>query len=481
MPASPAPTFLWHDYETFGADTRHDRPAEFACLRTDERFEPVDEPVVLRCRPTLDYLPEPAACAITGIGPESCWRDGLPEPPFARQVNAQMLQPGSCVVGFNSMRFDDEITRHLFWRNFIDPYEREWANGNSRFDLIDLSRAACALRPQGLQWPLREDGHWSFRLTDLSAANALPHARAHSALSDVEATLALARKLRAAQPRLFEHALSLRAKARALELLDWRTRKPLVHVSQRFPAERGCLAVVVPIALHPAQAGKVIVVDAFHDPARLLEWPAERIATTLVAPADAANKVPLGIKVVHANRAPFLAPVAVLKDVDLGRIRLDRERIDDHVERLRGDADLAAKLQQVQRLLDSQSRPPADPDGALYDGFIGAEDKRLGQRFVQANPGERRDLARGFRDARLQALAQRFRWRHDSDTLDATERALWLDHCRHALQRPGRALADYTMAVDGLEASQSPALVVELRAWAARVRTHARLPEAPEV
>lgn len=472
-------SFLWHDYETFGADPRRDRPAEFACWRTDEEFEPVADPVQLRCRPTLDYLPQPEACAITGIGPEAAWREGLPEPAFAMRVQAEMSEAQTCVVGYNSMRFDDEITRHLFWRNFIDPYEREWVNGNSRFDLIDLVRAACALRPQGLEWPTREDGHPSFRLGDLALANALPHSHAHSALSDVEATLALARRLRGAQPRLFEHALSLRSKGRVLELLDWRTRRPLLHVSQRFPAERGCLAVVVPVALHPSQGGKVIVVDAAVDPATLLAEAPERLASLLLQPSETGTRVPLGIKLVHANRAPFLAPLSVLKGVDLARIRLDRALVDAHCQRLRHAEGLDRKLQQVYRLIDGMPRTQeSDVDLALYDGFAGDADRALARRFLQAEAEQRRQLARSFADARLLALAQRFRGRHDEPTLDAVERRLWIEHCRRQLQRPGAGLPEFLAGVETL-ALRAPELAEDLRCWGVRVAAHAQTgPEA---
>ncbi len=475
MTAATTPSFLWHDYETFGANVRVDRPAEFACWRTNEAFEPIAEPVAFRCRPTLDYLPQPEACVITGIGPESAWREGLPEPEFAERVLAEMGTPQTCVLGYNSMRFDDEITRYLFWRNFIDPYEREWARGNSRFDLIDLARAAQALRPQGIHWPRREDGHPSFKLSDLSAANALPHRHAHAALSDVEATLALARLLRASQPRLMSFALGLRRKARVLELLDWRARKPVIHVSQRFPAERGCLAQVVPIAMHPSQSGKVIVVDASQEPTPLLEWSAEKLAEMLLTPASDPDRVALGLKVVHANRAPFLAPLSVLEGVDLGRIAFDRERVDLHTRRLQDAAGLDQKLQQIYALLDRGERPALDPDEALYAGFVADGDRALCTRWR----GERADgldaLSRKFTDQRLQTLAFRYRARHHEDSLSEPERKLWRRHCRDRLDGQAGTLAPYLSAVRGISA-QHPELASELTQWGQRLCEHAQIP-----
>ena len=465
-------SFLWHDYETFGARVRTDRPAEFACWRTDGSFVPSAEPIQFRCQPSLDYLPDPGAVAITGIGPEAALRDGIAEPEFAARVLEEMLQPQTCTLGYNSMRFDDEITRHLFWRNFIDPYEREWARGNSRFDLIDLTRATFALRPDGINWPLREDGHASFRLSDLSAANALPHRHAHAALSDVEATLALARLLRAKQPKLVDFALDLRRKARVFELLDWQQRSPVVHVSQRFPAQRGCLAVVVPLAIHPGQSGKIIVVDAFHDPTPLLEWPAERLAEAVFAPADDPNRTPLGLKLVHANRAPFLAPMSVLAHSNLARIGLVRDTVDAHCLRLRQAEDLAAKVQQIYRLLDQAPRAPQDAELALYDGFVGDADRALARRYAVASGDQLRAIGARFGDQRLRTLDLRFRGRYHPETLTTTERQLWIEHCRTQLQLAGNSPAEYEARIVAASALSSES-AAELRSWAARVRAHA--------
>lgn len=55
----PEPTFLWHDYETFGANPRYDRPAQFAAVRTDMQLRQIGEPLVLYCKPSPDYLPSP--------------------------------------------------------------------------------------------------------------------------------------------------------------------------------------------------------------------------------------------------------------------------------------------------------------------------------------------------------------------------------------------------------------------------------------
>ncbi|MGB5685454.1 MAG: exodeoxyribonuclease I, partial [Candidatus Electrothrix sp.] len=156
-------TLLWHDYETWGINPRRDRPAQFAALRTDSELKEVGEPIMLYCRPTDDFLPHPEAAMLTGISPQEAAAKGLNEASFFERINTAFSEPGTCGVGYNSIRFDDEVTRFGFYRNFIDPYAREWKNGNTRWDIIDLVRLAYALRPEDINWPQKKDGRVSFR------------------------------------------------------------------------------------------------------------------------------------------------------------------------------------------------------------------------------------------------------------------------------------------------------------------------------
>ena len=145
-------TFLWHDYETFGATPRRDRPAQFAAIRTDAELNQLGEPLMLYCQPAPDFLPDPEACLITGITPQQCLEQGVPEYQFAATIEQAFALPGTIGVGYNTIRFDDEVTRFMFWRNLIDPYAREWQNECGRWDLLDVVRTAYALRPEGIQW-----------------------------------------------------------------------------------------------------------------------------------------------------------------------------------------------------------------------------------------------------------------------------------------------------------------------------------------
>lgn len=472
MPAS----FLFYDLETFGRDWRRTRIAQFAAVRTDVGLNRVDEPVSFFVRPADDLLPSPVATLITGITPQHALREGINEAEAFARINELMAQPGTCVLGWNTLRFDDEFVRHGLFRNFHDAYEREWRGGNSRWDLLDVARLFHALRPGGVAWPQRDDGKGtSFRLEHLASANGVREGDAHEALSDVFATLGIARKLRAAQPRLWEYALQLRDKRFVAQLLDATAMQPLLHVSQRYPASRFCAAPVLPLARHPHIDSRTIVFDLEGDADALLELDADAIADRLYTPAaDLPEGVQrIGLKEVHANKCPALVAWQHLREDDFARLRIDRAAVEASAARLRPHAAmLAEKIRQVFAVQREYATP--DVDASLYDGFVGDGDKR---RFAEmrGTPPEllgQRDF--GFRDPRLPELLFRYRARNWPDTLTQAERARWDDYRRRRLGSDAGLSEDtfesYFAAIAALRPAHAGdggklALLDQLEAW----------------
>ncbi len=425
-------TFLWHDYETFGAVPRRDRPSQFAAIRTDAELNEIGEPLMIYCKPAPDYLPSPEACLITGITPQLCLERGIAEHEFAAQIERAFAQPGTVGVGYNTIRFDDEVTRFMFWRNLIDPYAREWQNDCGRWDLLDVVRLTWALRPDGIEWPKKEDGKPSFKLGDLARANGVLHEAAHDALSDVRATIALARLIRDKQPKLFEFAFSLHKKdrvARELGLPSTRdTAKPFLHVSGMFPTEHGCLAVMWPLASHPANKNELIAWDLAYDPAELRDLDVETLRLRLFTrTADLPEGVVrLPVKGIHLNKSPMVVGnLRTLAPAMAERWSIDLEAASRNAEIARGLPDMSAIWPQVYAR-PKEATPDVDED--LYGGFVGDADRRRLLRVRGLSPA---DLARervGFDDARLEEIVFRYRARNWPETLTAEETERWEAH-----------------------------------------------------
>ena len=426
-------TFLWHDYETFGAIPRRDRPAQFAAIRTDADLNEIGEPLMLYCQPAPDFLPDPQSCLITGITPQQCLERGVPEHEFARQVEAAFSEPGTIGVGYNTIRFDDEVTRHLFWRNLIDPYAREWQNGCGRWDLLDVVRMMYALRPDGIEWPTRDDGKPSFRLEHLSAANGLVHDAAHDALSDVRATIALARLIRSTQPKLFDFCLELRRKDRvASEMglhLEPAQRQPFLHVSGMFPVEHGCLGLVWPLAQHPTNKNEILVWDCRHDPSELFTLDVDTIRQRMFTrSADLPEGVTrLPIKSVHLNKSPMLVGnLKTLQPAMATRWDIDLERGRAHAALAAGGRSMSAIWAQVFQKPASGTEVDVDED--LYGGFISNGDRRKLESLRLEKPAALAGLRPSFEDERLGELFFRYRARNFPQSLSAEEAQEWEDH-----------------------------------------------------
>jgi exodeoxyribonuclease-1 len=437
-------TFYWHDYETFGTDPRKDRPVQFAGIRTDFDFNIVDDPLVVYCKPAADCLPHPDACLITGITPQLAEQKGVLEAEFIRLIHEQLSQPNTCTLGYNSLRFDDEVTRNCLYRNFYDPYAREWQNGNSRWDIIDVVRAARALRPEGINWPVNEEGGPSFRLDQLTKANNIAHEAAHDALSDVYATMAIAKLVKQAQPKLYQFLLQHRVKAEALNLLQFGSFKPVVHISGKYPAIKNCLGIVFPICKHPTNNNGIIVYDLSVDPEPMIALSAneiqQRIFTATADLPEGVARIPL--KTVHINKCPVLAPLSVIRPEDEQRLKIDLALCHANIEKIKSASGLAEKLAAV---FSGQTyeEQDSDPDLEIYSGgFFPDMDKQKMTR-IRVMPVEQLSKAAfDFTDTRLPEMLFRYRARNYPETLSPDETLRWNEFCVNRLtgRQPGAGI-----------------------------------------
>jgi exodeoxyribonuclease-1 len=387
---------------------------------------------MLYCQPAPDFLPDPQACLITGITPQRCLEQGVPEYQFAAAIEHAFSLPGTIGVGYNTIRFDDEVTRFLFWRNLIDPYAREWQNECGRWDLLDVVRTAYALRPQGIQWPTKPEGGPSFKLTDLSAANGLLHDAAHDALSDVRATISLARLIKTAQPRLFDFCLGLHKKDGVAHELGLpvapRHARPFWHVSGMFAAERGCLALMWPLAMHPKNKNELIAWDLAFDPRELASLKAADVRLRLFSKATDLPEgvLRLPVKSVHLNKSPMvMSNLKVLSPAMAHRWGIDVDAQLQHAQYAQALPDMSAIWSEV---FDRPEGARLDVDEDLYGGFVSNSDRRRLNDLRAMTVDQLACAHPVFEDARLPELLFRYRARNFPQTLTDDETARWEAH-----------------------------------------------------
>ena len=424
-PPSPQ-SFYWHDYETTGISQWYDRPVQFGGVRTDAELNPLAEPLELYCRPSMDMLPDPGACLVTGITPQTAREKGLAEHLFSARVHQELSAPGTCAVGFNSIRFDDGFTRHMLYRNFYDPYAREWQNGNSRWDLLDTLRLCRALRPADIQWPQNEEGELSFRLEDLARANGIDADHAHDAVTDARMTLELARLVRTRQQRLFDYALALRDRRYAAALLEPSIGKQAVmHVSHFYGNSRCCTAMVLPLLQAPEEKWSVVAFDLNADPAPLFDAADDELQKLLAEEGPKA----LGLCRIDLHKCSLFAPLATLDAAGEERIGIDRALCKKRLGQLQaGMKRIGPRAAQIMSRT-AQDEPCKDPERLLYGGgFLGDGDRALCEEVRASAPEQLAAREFDFRDQRMPELLFRYRARNFPETLDTQERARWEEY-----------------------------------------------------
>ena len=443
-------TFYFHDYETFGINPALDRPAQFAGVRTDSNFNIIEEPLVIYCQQSQDYLPNPEAVLVTGITPQETNLKGLCEAEFTKQIHQAFSQPNTCILGYNNIRFDDEVTRNLLYRNFYDPYAYSWQNGNSRWDLLDIVRACYALRPEGINWPINDAGLVSFRLEHLSKENNITHEHAHDAMSDVYATIAMAKLIKEKQPKLFNYFFSLRNKNKVAELIDIVNMTPLVHVSGMLGSYRGNLSLVCPIAWHPVQNNAVIVCDLTGDIDSIIDLPVEYIREKLYTKTENLDldesRIPL--KLIHINKCPIVAPIKTLLSENAKRFDINVEQcLHKQQKLLQHQSILQDKMRELFNTNNDYS-VDLDVEAQIYNRFLNNQDKSRCETIRTTSPNLLDTLSMTFDDSRLTTLFFRYKARNYPQTLTEQEQIIWKDYCRDKLNT--NKIRDYLLHLEQL-------------------------------
>ncbi|WP_343188602.1 exodeoxyribonuclease I [Buchnera aphidicola (Neophyllaphis varicolor)] len=432
------PSFLFYDYETFGTDPIKDKVSQFACIRTDIEFNIISDPIFYYCKLPLDYLPDPNSIIITRITPQYVQRYGFIESEFAKLIYDIFNKPNTCILGYNNINFDDEFTRNIFYRNFLDPYSWSWKNGNSRWDVLNLLRACHALRPYDglIRWPVNKYGHVSFKLEDITNINNIPHLNSHNAISDVYATLKLAKLIKINYNKLFLFLFKNRRKNSFLNILN-SNKKILVYVSNCFGAKKNNIGIVSPLIWHPKNANILVTCNLLEDLNHLSKINFNILNKYKIK--DIFNKrfkYYLPINFVYINKCPVILSLNCLRSDDLLRLNINLEFIFNNISILKKNSFFIKKIYNFFSQINN-SLVYSDVESQLYKNFFSTRDKCIINHIRQSNCFKlsKINLSKCNFDERLTLLLFFYRSRNFENTLDIEEKNNWILHCKNKLNK----------------------------------------------
>ena len=439
-------TFFFYDLETSGFSPQNDRIMQFAGQRTDENLNRIGEPVNILVKLNDDVLPSPSALMVTKISPQKTVEEGYTEAEFSKMLVEEYFTPDTVIIGYNSMRFDDVHIQHLLWRNFYPPYDWQWKDGRSRWDLLDVVRMIRALRPEGINWPfiINEETGEKFaanKLELLTKENGILHENAHDAMSDVDGLIDVARLLKEKQPQIFDYLFKMRSKNEVQKLVNLENPKPFVYTSGRFKVEFEKTTVAFPVA--PAKNQNIIVWDLRFSPEKFINWNEDQILENITADFETRSSnefEPIAAKILQYNKCPAVAPIGVLTEENQQRLKIDLDEIQKNLDILRKNPHFAENLRSAferrsEVFQDKSSAEKPAPEARLFEGFVSKSDDIKIEAVRNSTDRELADFHPDFADERLTDLLLHYKARSFPKSLSSQEKELWEEYRVKNLQK----------------------------------------------
>ena len=439
-------TFFFYDLETSGFSPQNDRIMQFAGQRTDENLNRIGEPINILVKLNDDVLPSPSALMVTKISPQKTIEEGYTEAEFSKMLVEDFFTPDTVIVGYNNVRFDDVHIQHLLWRNFYPPYDWQWKENRSRWDLLDVVRMIRALRPEGINWPFIENSKTgekfaSNKLELLTKENGISHENAHDALSDVDGLIDVARLLKEKQPQIFEYLFKMRSKNEVQKMINLENPKPFLYTSGRFKVEFEKTTAAYPIA--PAKNKNVIVWDLRFSPEDFLDWSAEQILENITADFETRSQAdfkPIAAKILQYNKCPAVAPIGVLNEENQERLSLKLADIQKNLDLLRKNPHFVENIRSAFEKRDEISKERHEnislsPEARLFEGFLSRSDEIKAEAVRNSTARELADFHPDFNDERLNGLLLHYKARSFPKSLSSQEKELWEEYRAENLKK----------------------------------------------
>ncbi|MDU8351260.1 exodeoxyribonuclease I [Pseudomonas syringae pv. actinidiae] len=357
----------FYDFET--ADANPSTPIlQFASVSTDHDLNVIKgSETNLIAKPSRHALPAPIAFMIHMLDLEHLKEHGLSERALVQHVvNIFLHSPNSQMAGYNTLSFDDKVLQHACFRNMLPPYDHQFMNGNTRFDVFKLVQLMFAFRPESLEFPKKEDGSFSLKLEQLSAANGIVHERAHDALSDVYATIGLARIIKGAEEKLYRFAQSMTVKQNAQDLILQGV--PLLHVNFKYQQENRNTSLVHPLCVDASNKNKYIIANLREDPYNMLNMsPQELRHFMFTKREELAEDAPrVGVSQVGINDMPLIVPAKNMLTPALATsMNLDVDQCMRNLEMIRQTVGFQSRIQEAYAY---ESKTPIHVFDTLYSG-----------------------------------------------------------------------------------------------------------------
>lgn len=408
---------IFYDTETTGPDPVFDQVLQYAAIRTDSDFNELD--AIDERSQLLPYVvPTPGALKVTHVDPNDIARAPRSPFAFASHLAATLAEWSSGDLtdfsGWNTLQYDEEIKRRMFWTNLLDPYMTS-GKGRRRVDYLPMTRALSARNPDIITIPIREEtGKPNYKLENIATANGFTGHNAHDALGDVRATIHMARLIRDTDPSLFYHIKAMGMANNAVEFVDGEQIFRIIGGAMVTPG----ILDVCHIANDPENPKAKTAWNLSVDPTPFLTKTPEEIL-------DAMRKTGTPFRSVKCHKMPLIFPTGweFLRHAS-GTEAPTPDLIDERSRLVLEHQEFRANVVEALRLKTAGYEPNVHLEQKIYSGFPSWADKARMKDFHNAATWSKRlDIARSFDNGELQSIGLRLVWANAPEVLSPDHRA----------------------------------------------------------
>jgi exodeoxyribonuclease-1 len=405
--------YVFYDFETSGRSSTWDQIIEVGAVLVNDNFQVLADPLNLRCSLKPGLVPEPYALIVNRTTPQILRRTNLSHYGLITQMQEVLTKWSPAIfVGFNNLNFDEEYMRKSLFKTLNEPYLTQY-NGNKRGDILGLIRTAHLYYPNCIKTPISDKGNAVFKLSELTEMNGIVHDNAHSAVSDVMATIEIAKIIKDKAPSVWKASLMTTSKMEVNSIVE---KEKIFCVNEYFYGKARPFVVTF-ICFHPKYNWPQCF-NLINDPSLYLKMPYAQLKEEL-------KKSPKIIRSIKNNKHPVIMSPNYAKNFE-GYKQLGTDKLLERANMIQSNkefkdrvAKILAEEAEEKEALDSQIGLMAEE--SIYTGFPQPEDQKLMGEFHRLDWKGKLNLSEKFKDERFTYFAKRLIYEESPEVLGKEE------------------------------------------------------------
>jgi exodeoxyribonuclease-1 len=404
--------FVFYDFETSSSNKYWGQIIQIGAILTNDNFDELDR-YDARCRLSPGIIPEAMALIVNKSSPKMLKGSNLSHYEMIREFVETLKRWGKATyIGFNSIEFDEEFLRSTLFQTLEYPYLTS-TNGNTRGDVLSLSRAANLYYPKTLKNSVNEKGNDVYKLDQMAPLNGIEHGNAHSAIGDVIATVGIAKIIANKAPNVWKASLLTVDKNHSLDLI----KKELYFCTNEYFYGKSRPYVQAFVCQHP-QYQWPLCFDLKHDPNIYLKM-------TIPELTAAMKKNPKFMRTVRHNKHPVVMNPSYANKFDEYKM-IGIQKLSERAKLIKEDKKFAEKVsfikqEEVQEKEQSKSQEDLYNEESIYTKFTSADDNKLMPEFHKVDWDKKLLILSKFKDERLKYFGKKIIYMEKPDLLSKTD------------------------------------------------------------